>query len=59
MSDRAEFNREMARIIVHNFSMKPEALAVVEKWEDWNFFYSMGFRKESAGQAYQEWLKDL
>lgn len=59
MSDRVDFNREMARIIVRNFSMKPEALAVVEKWPDWDLFYSMGYRKENAGQAYQEWLTDL
>ncbi|VTP12650.1 hypothetical protein PUATCC27989T_00462 [Phytobacter ursingii] len=56
MSEKSQFRNEMAKIIVRNYSMKPEAQSVVEKWADWEWLFDMGYRKESAGQAYQEWL---
>ena len=57
-SERLDFSQEMAQIIVRNYSMKPASLPVVAKWKDWDELFALGFRKETSGEAYQEWLRN-
>ncbi|AXH43469.1 hypothetical protein MZUP3_590 [Erwinia phage vB_EhrS_49] len=56
MEVREKFRNEIAAICIKRFSMSSDSLPVVSSWRDWDDLFDAGYRIDTIGEAFQEWL---